>query len=252
MLMKIFSQVIPRFNESLVLFHGWANDGEIVTVSKRYRHNDDILFAYVDANEDDAPLVKKFNIDVKNLPALKLYKEFGRTDVSFSGEWKTDNIIKWLVKNSDLTLTLPSCIRSLDEMARSFIRSEPSSRAKILEEAKREAAKFSSDKEENISAQVYLKLMRRIIERGSIFLASEETRVNNLISSKITETKKNELQVRLNIIQSFKFEPEQEADAGEPVELVREGRTNSGCGCSKGKSSKVDNEIAAPSEKDEL
>jgi hypothetical protein len=45
--------------------------------------------------------------------------------------------------------------------------------------------------------------MEKVIERGIKFIESEEQRVLNILSGKVTETKRNELQARLNIIQSF-------------------------------------------------
>ena len=75
-------------------------------------------------------------------------------------------------------------------------------RNEIFEQAK-EISKQLVKEEDKKSADIYIKLMEKVIERGSMFIKSEQERVKNLISGKITEVKKNDMQTRLNILESF-------------------------------------------------
>jgi len=78
---------------------------------------------------------------------------------------------------------------------------------KILSEAKELAEQFSVDSEKK-SADVYIKMMQKVIERGPGFIASEKERVKNIKEGKITSAKKEEMQGRLNILHSFNVKDE--------------------------------------------
>lgn len=56
---------------------------------------------------------------------------------------------------------------------------------------------------ERKSAEVYVKVMRKIIEKGDDFLSSEVSRVDTLSKGKLAKEKKDEMERRLNILMSF-------------------------------------------------
>lgn len=58
--------------------------------------------------------------------------------------------------------------------------------------------------QEQKSAEVYVKVMRKMIEKGDEFLSSENLRVENLLKGKISKEKKEDLLHRVNILQAFK------------------------------------------------
>lgn len=47
--------------------------------------------------------------------------------------------------------------------------------------------------------------MDKILEKGDQFAATEYTRVGKILSGKVSEEKKKELSVKVNILQSFKL-----------------------------------------------
>ena len=55
------------------------------------------------------------------------------------------------------------------------------------------------------SAEVYVKTMRKIIEKGNEFMNNELKRVQNILKGKLSKEKTTEMQHRINILQSFKI-----------------------------------------------
>lgn len=47
--------------------------------------------------------------------------------------------------------------------------------------------------------------MEKIIEKGDDFVQKEQERVKKIMSSKVSEEKKNELGIRINILQTFQL-----------------------------------------------
>lgn len=81
---------------------------------------------------------------------------------------------------------------------------------KVLKEAQGKLTSLTKDQDKK-SADIYIKLMQKVIERGPKFIESEAVRVKNIMGGKLSQAKKDEMQARLNILQSFiitKSEPE--------------------------------------------
>lgn len=103
---------------------------------------------------------------------------------------------------------LDKCLPQFDELAERFIAATGKDKMEvILSEAKEAANEVSSDIEKK-SADVYIKMMQKVIERGVGFIASEKERVKNIKDGKITTAKKEEMQGRLNILHSFAVKDE--------------------------------------------
>lgn len=107
-------------------------------------------------------------------------------------------------KNTGIRILLDKCLGDFDAIAEKLMRPETSKdeQSKLLEEAQSKASKLSKDDDKK-SADVYIKVMQKVIERGPKFVESEKVRVKNIMDGKISTTKKNELQARLNILTSF-------------------------------------------------
>ncbi len=101
-------------------------------------------------------------------------------------------------------MILDKCLGDFDNIASEFMNSEISKdqQAKLLEKAQSQATKLTKEDDKK-SADIYIKLMQKVIERGSKFIESEKVRVKNIMDGKISKTKKEEMQARLNILASF-------------------------------------------------
>ena len=68
-------------------------------------------------------------------------------------------------------------------------------RARILEQARDAAAKRSEDKEKE-RADIYVKYIEKIVEKGDAFIDGELLRVEKLSASKVSDKKKEQLRDR--------------------------------------------------------
>ena len=104
---------------------------------------------------------------------------------------------------SGLWIGLAGCLEDFDNYAKRFVASTSSSEHKeILRQAEESRERISLPTERK-SAEVYVKVMRKMIDKGDAFIRSEISRVDTLRKGKIADEKKEEMERRLNILQSF-------------------------------------------------
>lgn len=58
------------------------------------------------------------------------------------------------------------------------------------------------------AAKVYVKTMERILERGDVFIQTEQTRIDGLLKGKLSNDKKQKMEERRNILHSFTHKDE--------------------------------------------
>jgi len=83
-----------------------------------------------------------------------------------------------------------------------FTFAEKSARRALLREAEDLWDKVNGASEQK-AAEMYVKTMRKIIDKGNDFIETEMKRIQNLVQGKISGEKKQEMSYRLNILQSF-------------------------------------------------
>lgn len=115
-------------------------------------------------------------------------------------EFTADTYRKFVRSNSQLYLGLAGCIRQLDELAAEFVSADDQSSP--LKRAQEVAESFKGKKEEAM-AKVYVAYMDRIAERGVAFVEAEKQRLKKLLAGKVSDTKKDDLKRRLNVLESF-------------------------------------------------
>jgi len=209
-----FDKVVPKFKATLVKFdtaypHGEKQD-EFVKVATDVKSTPDILIAEVGIKDygekDNQDLADRYGADKDKLPVLKLFLNGNlQKPVTFDDkDYKADNIKNFIKKNSGIKLLLDQCLAEFDELANKFGAegATKEQQKKLLADSKKKAGALTDDNEKK-SAQIYVKLMEKALERGAIFYSSEQERVKNILNGKVTDAKKKELQGRLNIIQSF-------------------------------------------------
>jgi len=81
--------------------------------------------------------------------------------------------------------------------------SAPSDKREVLiSEAEAEKEKVTREVEQN-SADMYIKTMQKIIEKGDGFVETEVERLEKLRSGKLSDKKKEQIGGRLNILSTF-------------------------------------------------
>ena len=121
--------------------------------------------------------------------------------------------------SAGLWLGLPACIEEFDNLIKEFFKSSfTEDREKIIAKAEKLEAGIK-DEDKKSRAGIYIKTMRKCIEKGDEFITQESARVEKLSGEKISEKKKRQLQDRANILTSFSMRMKGQPLAHEKDEL---------------------------------
>lgn len=178
-------------------------------VAEVSRNSADLLVAEVGVQDygdyENKDLADRYGVKKDDFPVVKLFlqndlsnpKNFDQND-----NFNAETLKAFIKQNSGLRLPLDACLEQFDVIAEEFVGTgNNQQRSALLEKAQKEAQSLSE--EDKKKADVYIKLMQRVIERGDTFIKSERERVKNILAGKITDKKKAEMQGRLNVLLSF-------------------------------------------------
>lgn len=101
-----------------------------------------------------------------------------------------------------LCLGLPNCIEKFDRLAEELLASDSSGYADIIQKAEKVLEESTGDKDK-ATGDIYVKIMKKIQEKGVDYVDSEVARVQKLLKDKITDKKKDQFKKRLDILTSF-------------------------------------------------
>ncbi|XP_019563288.3 protein windbeutel [Aedes albopictus] len=214
-----FDKIVKRFRYTLVKFdvafpYGEKHEAFTSFALESNEALDDLLFALVGIKDygekENADLGKRFKIPEK-YPVIKLFNnETLDTYVDYPEDdpITVDSLRKFVSANTDLYIGLPGCLKEIDELAAKFSCPKKSKEAllEIVTETEQMENLFSAEKAHK-SFQIYLTLMRKMAQSDKSvkeFIAGEKDRVRNLLKGKISDNKKADLNLRLNIMESFK------------------------------------------------
>lgn len=97
---------------------------------------------------------------------------------------------------------MPNCIEKFDKLAEELLRSDSSGYDDIIKKAEK-ALEGSTDEKDKTNGDIYVKIMKKIQEKGVDYVDSEVSRVQKLLKDKITDKKKEQFKKRLDILTSF-------------------------------------------------
>lgn len=80
---------------------------------------------------------------------------------------------------------------------------------KVIAKAEEAFKELTSDSEKT-SAEIYIKTMKKVLEKGKEFVETEIARVERLKAGKVSDKKKEQLADRLSILTSFKIRQKDE------------------------------------------
>ncbi|XP_017777265.1 PREDICTED: protein windbeutel [Nicrophorus vespilloides] len=201
---KSFAKLVPRFQATLVKFdiaypYGEKHD-KFVAFAGEHSDHTDLLIAEVGVKEygdkENEEFAKQQGIDVKKLPAIKLY--LGKTGESFQfrDEISSEALHRFIMDHTDLHLVLPGCVEAYDKLAMKFANGEQ-------KEALQQAEDLQQDKED-VTGKIYVKYMKKIMENKE-FVHNERARLNKIIKGgKLAAKKKEDLTKHLNVLYSFR------------------------------------------------
>ena len=65
------------------------------------------------------------------------------------------------------------------------------------------ASADEDDKAKKSKAEIYVKIMRKVSSEGQAFATSEMERVKKILEGKLSATKKEQMEQRINVLKSF-------------------------------------------------
>ena len=120
----------------------------------------------------------------------------------FDGDFKADNIKTFIRQKSGIYLPRPGCVEEFDNLAdRLMTLTDSGSKGKIIVEAETIKENLNEDKAKK--AEIYIKIMHKVVSEGEKFIDKETERVTKLLDGKVSESKKKQLEQRINILKSF-------------------------------------------------
>ncbi|XP_029056663.1 endoplasmic reticulum resident protein 29 [Osmia bicornis bicornis] len=208
-----FDKVISKFKAAVVKFDVSFPYGEkheqYAQVAAATKDAPDLLVAEVRVKDygvkDNSDLAARYKIKSEDFPAILLFLQGKTEPVPFvaekESEFTADNIKRFIKLKSGVYFGLPGCIEQLDRLAEEFKSSGEKDRKEILNKAK--VFEKTLPEIQRTAAKVYVKTMERILEKGDIFIQTEQTRIEGILKGKLSNQKKRTMEEKRNIIHSF-------------------------------------------------
>ncbi|XP_063219382.1 endoplasmic reticulum resident protein 29 [Bacillus rossius redtenbacheri] len=208
-----FDKVVPKFKAAIVKFdvaypYGAKHD-EFAKVAESASTISDLLFAEVGVKDygekENTDLATRYNVKKDDFPVVKLFVA-GKDPYTFTdSDFTEDNLKKFIHSKSGIRIRLPGCLDEFDNLALQFMTANDDQRKSLWQKGEKLMSKISNEREKK-AAEMYVKTMHRVLEKGNDFVGNELKRLEKLTKSKISEEKREGMQQRLNILRSFEHE----------------------------------------------
>lgn len=208
-------QVISKFKAAAIKFdvaypYGTKHD-EFAKVAEAAHTVPDLLVGEVGVKDygekENADLAERYKVNKDDFPVVKLFVAGISEPYTFSdSEFTADNIKKFIRTKSNVHIGLPGCLEAFDKIAAKFSQvHDPEVKKALLREAE-DLWDKTTGRADQKTAEVYVKTMRKALDKGDDFVPNELKRVQSLAKGKMSKEKKEEVQQRINILQSFQHE----------------------------------------------
>lgn len=147
-------------------------------------------------------------MDKEKYPIVKLFIQGKSQPFDFvapqDDDFTVDKLRSFVKQNNkDIYIGTPGCYEAYDKIAEKFSK-EKDKRKELLLNAEALWDKAEGMQEQK-SAEIYVKTMRKIIEKGDQFINMERERINKILKGDISKEKRQDFTIRLNILDSFAF-----------------------------------------------
>lgn len=223
-----FDKMLRNYPVSVVKFdtaypYGDKHD-EFAKVAVDGAQIDDLLVAEVGikdyGDKDNEELGKRYNIKKDDFPVMYVFVRDEKTrklsEFRFDGEFVSANLKNFIRQKSGIYMPLPGCIEGFDKLADLLMKAETKKeKADIIAKAEELVVKVENNK---AGAEMYVKIMKKVAE-NEVFVASEIARVKKILEGKLAAKKKEELNIRINVLKSFLQEGEKTEETKTKEEL---------------------------------
>lgn len=208
-------QIISKFKAAAIKFdvaypYGTKHD-EFAKVAEAAHTVPDLLVGEVGVKDygekENADLAERYKVNKDDFPVVKLFVAGISEPYTFSdSEFTADSIKKFIRTKSNVHIGLPGCLEAFDKIAAKFSQvRDPEVKKALLREAE-DLWDKTTGRADQKTAEVYVKTMRKALDKGDDFVLNELKRVQSLAKGKMSKEKKEEVQQRINILQSFQHE----------------------------------------------
>ncbi|KAM7341646.1 endoplasmic reticulum protein 29-like protein wbl [Cochliomyia hominivorax] len=209
-----FDKTLKRFPYALVKFDiafPYGEKHEAYASFSKVAHSitDDLLIGTVGIKDygenENKALGERFNVDGKNYPNIFLFRNGEDQPIPLPSHMDVtlDNLKAFVSANTDLYIGREGCLKEFNDLVKNFANLEDAKQMKVLDETKILRENLTKD-QEKISAKIYITFMEKIMENGYKFVEDETKRLLRLRAGKVSEAKKSELKIKLNILESFR------------------------------------------------
>ncbi|XP_014244231.1 endoplasmic reticulum resident protein 29 [Cimex lectularius] len=211
-----FDKIISRFEAALIKFDSAYPFGPkheaFEVVCEDSTTAPDLIVGEVQVKDygekDNEDLAQKYGVEKSSFPTVLLFVKGKSEPVPFKESddfpFNAVNLKKFIKTHAKLYIGLPGCLKEFDLLVKKFSKEQTlQGKKKLLSEAEALKKKVQTEKNKK-SADTYIKIMKKIVEKGDTFVETESTRVENVLKGKLNKQKMEEMQERINILGSFK------------------------------------------------
>ncbi len=210
-----FDKVIKSFEYSLVKFDTSYPYGEkheqysVLAVDASTVNN--LLVAEVGIKDygelNNVELGERFDIKKDDYPAVVLFKRYedGTLEhIRYRGEEFSSEALKsFLRQHTGLVMALSGCLEEFDKLADQIFEVKEKQWPEILTAMKAKADSVT-EPENKKKADMYVKIMNKMIVEGKVFIKNEMERTKKMVEvSDVKESQKKKLKEKLNVLRSF-------------------------------------------------
>jgi protein disulfide-isomerase-like protein len=172
-----------------------------------FANEEDVVIAKVDCTVEES---LKDKYDVKGFPTLKFFSKENKAGEKYEGGRSLNDLVSFINERS-FKSRLPDGLltgtagrdSSFDKLTASLFSSDD-------QEAVAEAARSLGQTSVAKTAQLYVKLIEKVVKSGKAYVESEIARLGRLLEGSVTPVKRDEFTIRSNILRSFLETPAEE------------------------------------------
>lgn len=155
-------------------------------------------------------LSSRYGLTKKDFPVVLLFVNGQAEPYVFNDQdnFNQDKLQKFVTKHSKgiVYIGLPGTLENFDELATKFAKEKSVNKRKDILLKAEKLWDSTEGKQKQRSAEMYVKSMRKALEKGDEFFHTETVRINNVLKGSMAKEKQAELNVRLNVLESFKLQ----------------------------------------------
>ncbi|CEL91990.1 unnamed protein product [Vitrella brassicaformis CCMP3155] len=158
---------------------------------------------YGDKENDD--LRERYSLKKDDYPVYKLVTtgpNFDEKAVNYTGDKTARDLVRFLRTNG-IRITGVGGLKEYDELAEKFITKTSEADRKAVLDAAQTKAGGEEDTDVKNKAEMYVKTMKKIVEKGLDYVNTETERVAKVLGGKMSDDKKKQMEVKLDVLSSF-------------------------------------------------